>query len=205
MIASQRPQGRCSPGTARPSAASTCCFVGAPVARVTSCAVLAEHERRGGAQDPESAYDVEVVLRVDLEVCDARCARRDVVEDPAGGPARRAERRGELQQGRVLAELAGPGRALEQGLAAAGSSDAARPPVGRRLGAARAPGGCPGTGRRSARGTARTRARRRRRREGRRHRCSRGLNDRGTKHFPRRLVPTQPPANGGRNSTVEPG
>ena len=34
-------------------------------------AVLVEHERRGRAHDPEPAYDVEVVLRVHLEVYDA--------------------------------------------------------------------------------------------------------------------------------------
>ena len=57
-------------GTA-PSAARTCCLVGAPDARVTSSAVHVEHERRRGAQDAEPADQVEVVLGVDLDVGDA--------------------------------------------------------------------------------------------------------------------------------------
>ena len=96
-----------------------------------------------------------MVLRVDLDVRDARRGRRHVAEDPAGRPARCAERRGELQQRRPLAELVRPRGALEQRLArgcAAGCGVGAP----RR----RAPDGCRGTGRRSARGAARRPARR---------------------------------------------
>ena len=92
----------------RPSAASTCCFVGAPVARVTSRPCSLEHQRGRGAQDPEPAYDVEVVLGVDLEVRDARQGRGDVLEDPARRAAGRAEGRGELEQRRPLAEARRP-------------------------------------------------------------------------------------------------
>ena len=76
---------------------------------------VAEHDGRRGAQDPEASYDVEVVLGVDLDVRDARGGRGDVAEDPAGGPAGRAERRGELEQRRLLAELVGPRGVLEHG------------------------------------------------------------------------------------------
>ncbi len=51
----------------------------------------------GVRRTPSATDQVEVVLGVDLDVAHARDAG-DVRQDPAGRPARRAERRGELQQ-----------------------------------------------------------------------------------------------------------
>ena len=62
---------------------------------------------------PARRTSVEVVLGVDLDVGDARAPAGDVGQDPPGRPARRAERRGELQKRGALAQLRLPRRAVE--------------------------------------------------------------------------------------------
>ena len=108
-----------------------------------------EHDRRRRAQDPEAAYDVEVVLGVDLDVRDTRRRRRPRRRARAGRPgrARRTPRR------TAAAWPARPGRrptacpsSSDSAAGASGVDGATRP---------RGPGGCHGTGRRSRRGTAR--------------------------------------------------
>ena len=79
----------------------------APSDTVNLATVGVEDQRGRGAHHSEAPDQVEVVLGVDLDVSDAGDDAGDVLEHPAGGPARRAERRGELQQRGSLAELVG--------------------------------------------------------------------------------------------------
>jgi hypothetical protein len=65
-------------------------------------AVGSHHEDGRGATDAESAYQVQVRLGIDLGVGDARLLRGDVRQQLTGGAARRAERRGELDEGGPL-------------------------------------------------------------------------------------------------------
>ena len=137
--------------TTRASAASTWSRCGSPAARETS-----RPRRRGpassGCAGPEAADQLEVVLGVDLDVGHARDQVGDLAQHPAGGPARRAERRGELQQRGPLAQ--GYGDARRPSARVAAVSPDVVPAVGRR-----GPGGCRGSARRSPRGRPRSRRR----------------------------------------------
>ncbi len=147
-----------------------------------------ENQRGRRPEYAQSTYDVEVVLGVHIDVDDARGSGRHVGEHPPGGAARRAERGRELQQGGPLAERALPGRPGDDAV----DDRTVRlrgGRVGRHVGA-RGPGGCRGTGRRSRPDRGRDPPRPLPRRWRPRRRRSR---------------PGHPPANGGRNSTEEPG
>src|SRR4051812_34469919 len=62
-----------------------------------------QDQDRGGAQDAKTPHQVEPALRVDLDVPDAVHHAGDLVQNAAGRPARRAERAGELHEGRPFA------------------------------------------------------------------------------------------------------
>ena len=88
-------------------------------------AIGIEHERRRGPPDTEAAYELEVVLGVDLEVDDARHHRRHVGQDPPRRAARCAEGAGELEQGGALPQrtrqvVNGSGLALGAGCSRCG-------------------------------------------------------------------------------------
>jgi len=69
-----------------------------------NCPVASEYENSRRAQYVKLPHQVETGLGVDLHMCHARGQSRDIGEDPAGSPARRAERGRELQQRRPLPE-----------------------------------------------------------------------------------------------------
>ena len=88
-----------------------------------------QQERCRGAGDVESADQLEVGLRVDLNGLDSGDALRDVVQDVADGDARAAESAGEVHERRPLTERVGAqvGRGQSQRVVDAGVAKPARP------------------------------------------------------------------------------
>src|SRR4051812_33157107 len=78
-------------------------FPGLPGRPLGHPALRVEDERRGGLEHVEPAHEVQVGLRVEVDVRDAGDDGGDVAEDALGGPTRGAERARELQEGGSLA------------------------------------------------------------------------------------------------------
>jgi hypothetical protein len=79
-------------------------LAGLPARLARDAAIRAEHEDGGRTPDIEAADKFQVRLGVYLHVRDPVDQAGDLGQDPPGGPARRAERGGELDQGGARAE-----------------------------------------------------------------------------------------------------
>jgi hypothetical protein len=75
-----------------------------PAGAVRNVPVRPEHKRGRGPPDVEPAHQVQPGLGVDVDVAHAVDHPGHIAEYPPGGPAGRAERRGELHERRSLAE-----------------------------------------------------------------------------------------------------